>query len=111
MMHWNWLKIGLWDPQTAPYSNAVYLVSWTPSDLTLKFVIATRGPPRLNTHLKLGTLFMRTKAALERSIIAQRIEKKTSTEKRASGTITSQLHVPLLLVTFRAWPNPSLAIF
>ena len=25
-MHWNWLKIGLWDPQT-PYSNPVYLVS------------------------------------------------------------------------------------
>ena len=29
MMHWNWLKIGLWDPQT-PYSNAVYLVSLDP---------------------------------------------------------------------------------
>ena len=39
---------------------------------------------------------MRTKAALERSIMAQRIEKKTSTENRASGTIISSLHVPLL---------------
>ena len=39
---------------------------------------------------------MRTKAALERSIMAQRIEKKTSTENRASGTTISSLHVPLL---------------
>ena len=38
-MHWNWLKIGLWDPQTL-YSNAVYSVSLV---LTLKLVKATRG--------------------------------------------------------------------
>ena len=30
-MHWNWLKIGSWDPQTPyAYVNAVYLVSLDP---------------------------------------------------------------------------------
>ena len=41
-MHWNWLKIGLWDIQT----HAVMLCTWfpwTPSVLTLKLVKASRA--------------------------------------------------------------------
>ena len=58
-MHWNWLKIGLWDPQT-PYNNAVYLVSLDPLSLYPKIGSSypweadgrTKGEEREGRHKK-----------------------------------------------------------